>query len=649
MQAGYGFSTYWSFQEPTVTPEYGVFCAQMARRGCQYVRANVPWEDIEPQPGSYSWDVPDQLLDVASAEGISLQFWMFPTTRGSGLSDGGVPRWILQEPALDRDGTPGFFPSLWSPFYRKHYFAMVDQLTRRYAHAAALSCFVLDFGNSDFPYGYNYYYNDPTLFDYSPWERDAFARYLREAVALPLDGVSELFGRRFADWAEVPVPFVEQPAPFREYLSFRTWSIRQGIEEVWRICRANAPSKVPPDMPGHGLGSISDLHAAALESKARHWVEEQAAPPALTAMHNAGPTWGGEPWQVAGGYPQYDPHLFSSVRYNAFYFSIPGPDLGVNGEDITRVGLVRRTIMGASRPVPRIAVLDDLGARDSLSRLAVRLDQEVDLITPRHRYDLACYSLVVLPPADRPARTETGGGPGYLLPRDEDWYVRLLSSIERGLHVLVFPASGDENGKPHRHLRKVLGIEDVRYGPRRKMSVAFPGSFGGGTTTGMSASVEARGETILSANDGSPVLVRVPRGRGGIFLAGYDGRADSLDRGSDPWTSDSLGEHTLARLCLHLGLGPTDVSTGQLNLPKSLLRRGAAEYLVLLNDRGKDVDAGIALRCAAGTRDCLDLVSGQVLPLASVGTGVGAAGSMTVNLTVPGGQGRYLALRKEGQ
>lgn len=635
---GFGFSTYWSFQSPRVSPEYPVFCSEMASRGCQYVRANIPWEDVEPEPGRYVWDVPDQLLDAGAQAQIALQFWMFPTTRGSGLSDGGVPWWILKEPAVDRNGDPGFFPSLWSPFYRERYFALVDAFTRRYAGAERLSQFVLDFGNSDFPYGYAFYYNDASLYDYSPWERDAYSRYLREERGLPLDEASELFGGRFDTWADVPVPLPEQAAAWREYLAFRVWSIRIGIEEVYRICKANAPSKVPADLPGHGLGSISDLHAAALDAKARHWEEERGFDPCLTTLHNAGPTWGGEPWQVAGRYRQYDPHLFSSVRYNASYFTIPGPDLGVDGEDITRVGLIRRTLMGASRPTPRVAVLDDLHARESLCQVAVRLDQEVDLITSRHRYDFSCYTLLVLPPRDRPPRTETGGGAGHILPIDEDWYRLLASSLRRGLHLLIYPRTGDVDGRRHPHLHRILGLEDVRYGPRRHMSVAFPTAFGSGVAHGMAVEVRTPGEPLLVNDRGEPILVRLPLGLGEILLAGFDAEADSLDGHVDPWRHECLGAHTLPRLCLYLGCGPAELQSGQVNIRKSLLRRGDDEYLVLFNDRACDTRIQLIIRPRGPAAACRDLVSGVVLPLANGGT--------ELECMVRGGEGRYFALQK---
>jgi hypothetical protein len=280
-----------------------------------------------------------------------------------------------------------------------------------------------------------------------------------------------------------------------------------------------------------------------------------------------------------------------------------------------------------------VAVLDDLHARESLCQVAVRLDQEVDLVTSRHRYDFSCYALLALPPRDRPPRTETGGGAGHILPQDEDWYRLLASSVKRGLHLLVYPGTGLVDGRRHPHLHRILGLEHVSYGPRRRMSISFPASFGAGTAIGMASEVRAPGETLLANDRGEPALVRLPLGKGGILVAGFDAEPDSLDGGIDPWKDEFLAPHTLPRLCLHLGCGPAELRSGQANIRKSLLRRGVDEYLVLWNDRARDTMIRLTLGSRSPAAACRDLVSGAVLPLEK-------------GLVRPE-EGRYLALMKE--
>ncbi|HAT10634.1 MAG TPA: hypothetical protein DCS97_08595 [Planctomycetes bacterium] len=615
---GFGFSTYWSFQTPEVTAEFASFCREMRRRGCQYARVNLPWEDVEPEPGRYDWRIPDGLLRTAAAEGLDLQFWMFPTTRGSGLGDGGVPWWSLREPALDRDGRAGFFPSIWSPFYRSHYFAMVEALATRYANHRRLLNFVIDFGNSDFPYGYNYYGGDNTIFDHSPHERAAFARWLRDEQGWDLPTVGTLYGRAFASYDEVPVPVPELIEPFRVYRQFRTWSVDQGIQQVHAIVRRCAPGKLPGDLPGHGLGSIADSSTYHVEAKAKHWLEERKFEPRRVYLHNApthGRRWGGEAWQVGGSFRQMDDALFASVRLNASYFTIAGPDLGLAGDEVARMGFIRRELMGATRAAPELAVLDRLAWKGgTLSNIAPRLDLPVDLLSARCRYDFSCYRLLTLPDADHDA-----GGGAQLLPDDEGWYWLLREAVEKGLSILVFPGTGEIVG-PDRvqrtYLRQVLGLAGVGYGARRMRTIAFPRSFGGGSRRGMAREVRADGETLLADARGRPVLVRRPLGRGAVLLAGWDvNRDDALDAAVHFEDEDRLPDHTLLRLCRHLGIRPRDYDTGGLFAWKELLRKDGREYFLVFNHLRRTMRAPVRVRLARPARTALDLSTGRRFPL----------------------------------
>jgi hypothetical protein len=608
----YGFSTYWSFREPSVPDEFKFFCDEMKQRGCQYLRANIPWEELEPSPGKYDWRITDDMLKYARNSGLSLQFWLFPTTRGSGLSDGGVPWWSLQEPAIDRYGNKGFFPSLWSPFYRTHYFAMVDHLTRRYANEKILKKFVLDFGNSDFPYGYYFYVNDTSLFDYSKFEQQAFALYLKEELKWDLDKISLSFNRKFKQFKDVPVPFVEETEPWRLYLDFRAWSINCGNSELRAIIKNNAPDKLPPDPPGHGLGSIADIGTYFYESKANHWQEERQYTPELVESHNFGNTWGGEPWQVGGNYRQYADALFQSVRLNADYFTIPGADLGLYGEDIARIGFVRRILAGAKRLKPELAIFDRTGWDDftSLTHIGTRLDIPVDLISAKHRYDFSCYRLMTLP--DRDFADDT-----MLLPDDESWYQLLRTSVEKGLNLLVFPGTCTiGNTKVQRtFLRQVFGLEDVRYGERVETTVTFPESFGGGIMQGYASSVFATGEVLLKDSHGRAILVRRKYGLGSVLLAGYDTSPESLDPVYNYEVDENIKTHTLIKLCNFLGIVPERYHTGNFMVYKEMIKVHGKEYFILLSSLDKPVTRTIQVTVNEPQPCAFDLASGEFYKL----------------------------------
>jgi len=643
----FGFSTYWAFQEPKVCDEFRHFCREMAARGCQYVRVNIPWEDVEPEPGRHDWRVTDQLLAFAAEADLRLQFWLFPTTLGSGLADAGVPSWTLREPALDRDGKPGNFPTIWSPFYRQHYFAMVAAMARRYGRHPRLDRFIIDFGNSDFPYGYYYYVNDTSLFDYSPQEQAAFARWLRTELDGELASASRLFGREFRSFEEVPVPRIEQAEAWRLYLDFRGWSVYEGIRQVNALVREIAPAKLPPDLPGHGLGSIADASTYFFSVKARHWQEERKFDPRHIDMHNAGPTWGGEAWQVGGYYRQYDEALFQSVRLGATYHSIPGADLGTIGEDIARIGLIRRTLAGATRAEPEVAVLDRTGWHDhrSLANLAPRLDVPVDLLCAKHRFDFSCYRLLALPDRDIVGRTATGGGGGSFLPTDEGWYWLLRESVEKGLTLLVFPQTCElrQDGLQRTFLRQVLGLEDVAYGPRRKRLLRFPRSFGGGTMPGAACEVRVDGEVLVRDGDGRAMLVRRPHGKGAVLLAGWDNQPGGPDAALDPERCARIPDHTFLRLCRHLGIGPRVLRTNRLFAWKELVHLNGRHYLLLYSHFEETLTEAVTVWLPRPVATALDLATGEAFPLSPPGRD----GGQSLRIRLHPRQGRYLALRHD--
>jgi len=622
-RAGYGFSTYWAFQAPRVTDEFKYFCREMLGRGCMYIRVNVPWEDVEPAPGEYDWSITDQFLEFSEQEGFLLQFWMFPTTRGSGLADGGVPWWSLKEPAIDRDGNKGFFPSIWSPFYRERYFSMLKAFTSRYADAEKLSRFILDFGNSDFPYGYYYYGGDASLFDYSEFERRAFAKYLKEELGWNIETVNRLYGTEFASFDEVPVPFPDQGDAYRTYLDFRPWSIGVGIQEVWNIVRKNAPDKLPSDPPGHGLGSIADISTYFYEAKAKHWTEERKFDAKYTEAHNAGREWGGEAWQVGGEYRQYDEALFQSVRLNATYHSIPGADLGAFGDDIARIGFIRRTIMGAERRHPELAVFDRIGWNEfrSLNHVASRFDFPVDLIYAKHRYDFSCYKLMALPDCDFNDRTTTGGGGGMLVPSDEYWYWLLLESVQKGLNLLVFPHTCEVGSSSIQRtfLRQVFGLIDVSYGDRKQMTVEFPRSFGGGTLSGCASAVVSDGDVLLRSAEGEPVLIQRRLGKGSVLLAGYDTSDDSLDPDTNYEEVERLNVHTLLNLSRHLGIGASEFETDNLFVYKEMVHRNDKDYFLMFSHIKRSLTQMVRVRLGKPSSAACDIATGEEFPLTDAG------------------------------
>lgn len=637
---GLGFSTYWAFPGGRVLPAFRDFCRDMQERGFQYVRVNIPWEDVEPEPGRYDWTLTDDMIAFARQSGLIMRFWMFPTTRGSGLADAGVPLWSLREPALSVDGRPGLFPTLWSPFYRRHYFNMVRAFAARYAAAPELDRLIIDFGNSDFPYGYFYYGGDNTVFDYSPHEQEAFREYVRRRSGGIVGEAAGLLGLpELDDWSAVRVPRPAQVMAWRVYLDFRAWSVQDGIHAVERIVAEEAPAKLSPDLPGHGAGSIADLSSFGLDAKRRHHHEEPLAEEELGRLHNAGPSWGGEAWQVGARYADYDDALFQSLRLNADYLSLPGVDLGLYGEDTSRIGFIRRTVMGAQRDIPRVAVFDHPGwnAWQSLAQVASRLDVEVDLLQMAHRHDFSCYKVVVAAPEPwHAAGTQTGGGGSALMPTDAVWWRRLREAVEGGLELLLFPGTVQAQGFP---LQSAFGLPDVQYGDRRERTLQWPVPFGGGTGRGQAAAVHAEGVPVVCDSEGDALLVRHDLGKGALWLAGYDMASDSLDGPLHYEQDVSYAAHTLTRFLHSCLLLPSTLDSGSCNAWKSVVRRGDQAFLLVFSHQRRSFVQTFNVQSVKPVKGAWDLATGDRVAVCPARPGWWA-----VTLTVHPRQGRYVVL-----
>lgn len=637
-ELGFGFSTYWAFRDEHLTDEFKLFCRGMKEAGAQYARVAINWEDTEPSPGVYAWAIPDQIMAYAREIGLRIFLWVFPTARGSGLGEAGVPEWVMKEPSIDRNGRAGNFPCIWSEFYRKHYFGFLEALTRRYKDDPTLYRCAYDFGNSDFPYSYHYYVCETDIFDYAPQEQAAFAAWLRDHRKLSLEEISRRWGKTYTRYEDVPVPLSENTEAWVIYDEFRVWGVYQGEKRAAEIVKSIAPDKVPPDPPGHGWGAISDILSYVPGVKARYWSEICRWEPQYVESHHSGPQWGGEPYQVGATHFEYDEGLFQSVRLNATYYTIPGPDMGCWEEDIARIGLIRRSLQGAWREEPQIAIFDRLRwfFERSLAYLGTRLDQSVELLDQTVRVDFARYKLLVLPGYD--IVKHRWGGASCMLPHDDLYYKNLLDCVRRGLKVLVFPRTGSTVEAAA--LRPTLGLTDVTYGERKCRRVEFPESFGGGAKEGMAVSVNASGaKVILRDADGEPILVERPVGKGAFLLAGYDNAADSFDGPIERDALLTLEGHTFVRLLNHEGLTRRRVDTNQAYLWKEMIHRGERDYvLIFSHSKGpRTVEVKFKPRRAPGR--IFDLATGQEYVPAAL-----SDGWFSVTLTAIPMTGIYLSL-----
>lgn len=168
---------------------------------------------------------------------------------------------------------------------------------------------------------------------------------------------------------------------------------------------------------------------------------------------------------------------------------------------------------------------------------------------------------------------------------------------------------------PLTFLRQILKLDDVRYGESRPCKITWPLTFAGGESAGNARTVLAEGEVLVRDTAGLPILVQRPYGRGSILLAGYDCESDSPD-GDHRYERDAyIGQHSLNQLCLHLGIVPRNLRTGQLFVAKEVLTRAGKDYLIMFSHLPETIMASAQVKLNKPSTHAYDLATGQRFPV----------------------------------
>jgi hypothetical protein len=299
-----------------------------------------------------------------------------------------------------------------------------------------------------------------------------------------------------------------------------------------------------------------------------------------------------------------DDALFNSIRLGAGYFTVAGPDLGLDADDVARMVYIRRALQGATRPQPRIALLDRMrwDARDSLCHIGARLDQSVAMLCAQHRFDFSCFDLIVLPPCNTVLGTTGGGqGGGYLVPTDSDWYQRLRNAVERGTQLVIFRDT----------------FEGLPGSVRGEIESAFPELF------------DTRGDDPRDQDVGAGRIL-------------YSGCFPWNGPIPDPTLTTHIREHPLVRLLRRLGLSPDRVDSNQAFAHKELLDLHGGHVLLVRGEWTESRTLSLRLNVVSGYTHAYDLSTGEQFPLSSSGR----PDWSQLDLPIHPRRGRYLLLQQ---
>ena len=216
---------------------------QALLNGNQVVEIQLPWQDLEPLPGLYQFDLLDQILDLAETKGLKVKVapWF--------LGDH-APRWLLAHPACYEDGSSTFIggshftPSPADPAVQAAVARLWQAVARHCRHHPALSGYLIVGPSLDLGYWHNGLLHET---DYAPSVVASYQHYLQDVRGDALAAVSARYGRSLASWQELmpPQKSWESELDLRpewvDFCDYQQWQLYQWLECVFRTIRQADP------------------------------------------------------------------------------------------------------------------------------------------------------------------------------------------------------------------------------------------------------------------------------------------------------------------------------------------------------------------------------------------------------------------------
>jgi hypothetical protein len=137
------------------------------------------------------------------------------------------------------------------------------------------------------------------------------------------------------------------------------------------------------------------------------------------------------------------------------------------------------------------------------------------------------------------------------------------------------------------------------------------------------------------------MLVRRALGKGAVLLAGWDQQPGAPDPALDPERNCRMPDHTLLKVCRHLGIRARELRTDNLFAWKEMVHLDGRHYLLLYSHFHKTLHERVKVWLPSPAASALDLATGETFPLGAPGRD----GGQTLTLDLHTRQGRYLALQ----
>ncbi len=200
--------------------------AHLAARGIRYAEINMPWGQVEPAPGRFSFEWLDRTLANAAKAKVRLIpiFWY-------SVWPGSPPAWVTRY-EVGSSGAASDVPAWWSRFNRRAYFNYVTTSIAHIRNNPGFGGAFLDFGWLDYMWGPG---PGGGVNGYAAVDVRRFHRWLPSRYH-SLAAFNRRFGTRYAAWNKVPAAKPGQPL-FAVYQHFRNWSLIETYRQLTKRVR----------------------------------------------------------------------------------------------------------------------------------------------------------------------------------------------------------------------------------------------------------------------------------------------------------------------------------------------------------------------------------------------------------------------------
>ncbi len=229
----------------------------------------IGWDEFEPTPGNFQWNLLDGLLALSRKNGQAA--WL-----GIGFTGDKLPEWLWFEELMDQNQktiqASYHYVTPFGPQFTKAHQILLRELIGHYRGNPDVGGYLVYAGPSegfltDTP---------PSICDYSPAARQAFRAYLQKIYSSKLESLNASWGSSYKSWSEVQPPQPdwtrkwETSTAWMDFHNFKADFVVDRMSELTTLSREADPNRPMMAYGKEGFGSTGRLAKVFAASQFRY-------------------------------------------------------------------------------------------------------------------------------------------------------------------------------------------------------------------------------------------------------------------------------------------------------------------------------------------------------------------------------------------